>query len=93
MNSYKLSNGQRIAKSVIDRKVREAKKQKIANFIAYNGYLFCEDCGKSSGVYLDCSHEKSVNECQKMGKSELSWDIENIKIRCRACHNQHDKTY
>jgi len=93
MNSYKLSSGQRIAKSVIDRKVREAKRQKIRQFLDLHGYLFCEDCGKSSGGYLDCSHQISVNDCQKTGKTELAWDVNNIKIRCRACHNQHDKTY
>jgi len=49
------------------------------------------DCLKSSGVYLDCSHEISVNECQKRGIAELAFDPSNIKIRCRECHNNHDK--
>jgi len=57
------------------------------------GYNFCEekDCHKSQGVYLDCSHDISVDECQKSGRTELAWDVNNITIRCRDCHNKHDR--
>lgn len=94
MNYYKTSTGERVAKSTIDYRVREAKKKKIALMLDQYGYIFCEDCdvNASSGVFIDCSHEVSVDECQKTGRSELAWDINNnIKMRCRNCHEKHDK--
>lgn len=92
MNYYKCSNGERIAKSVIDYRVREAKKKKLADQFEEFGYNFCQEknCGASSGVYLDCSHDISVDKCQKSGRSELAWDIDNITIRCRKHHIEHD---
>lgn len=93
MPTYKMSNGDRIEKSTIDRKVSEAKGLKIEEMMDDQGYIACEDCGISSGVYLDCSHDVSVNDCQKNGTSELAWDVKNITIRCRPCHQLHDNTY
>ncbi len=90
MNYYKTSKGQRVGKSTIDGRVRSAKKQKLDKMYNNYGYYFCEDCKASAGVYLDCSHDISVDKCQKEGKTELAWDIDNITIRCRKCHQKHD---
>lgn len=59
------------------------------------GYIFCEECNlnASAGVYIDCSHDLSVKWCQDNGQSDLAWDVNNITMRCRNCHNKHDKTY
>ena len=43
MNKYKTSSGEYVTKSVIDRRIREAKQQKIAEMIEKFGYLFCEE--------------------------------------------------
>lgn len=88
-NTYRMSNGERVLKSVINRKIRDAKIKKIEQFLDKHGYLFCEDC-KTTQTTIDCSHTISVDECQKTGKSELAWDIDNIKLRCRKCHQKHD---
>jgi len=74
MNYYRTSSGERVSKSEIDRRVREAKKKKIALMLEQYGYIFCEDCNvnANSGVFVDCSHEVSVDECQKTGQSELA---------------------
>ena len=93
MNTYKTSTGERLSKSVIDSRVRKAKKTKIQNMIISQGYIYCEDCGRSGGMPLDCSHDLSVDQCQKQGKSELAYDTNNITIRCRSCHQKHDKLY
>lgn len=93
MNHYKTSSGERIAKSVIDSRVRKAKKEKIDCQLEEFGYNFCEECRISSGTYLDCSHDISVDKCQKEGKTELAYDVDNITIRCRKCHRKHDNTY
>lgn len=93
MNTYKTSTCERLSKSVIDARVRKAKKEKIQLMICSYGYVFCEECGRSGGMPLDCSHDVSVDQCQKQGKSELAYDVNNITIRCRKCHEKHDKLY
>ena len=93
MTTYRLSNGDRIQKSIIDRNVSKAKQQKLENMKDEYGYIFCEVCSKSGGEYLDCSHDISVDKCQKLGQSEKAWDTANITVRCRPCHRKHDNTY
>ena len=90
MNYYYTSNGERLKKSVVDSRIRSAKKQKLFNQIEEFGYNFCEVCKKSSGVILDCSHDISVKKCQEERKTELAWSVENITIRCRLCHQKKD---
>lgn len=91
MNSYRTSNGERIKQSVIDRLVRKAKEQKLIQQFDEHGYNFCEKCGVSNGTYLDCSHDISVNDCKKQGRTELAFDVNNITILCRDCHKEKDK--
>ncbi|QIG62324.1 hypothetical protein [Tenacibaculum phage JQ] len=91
MNSYKTSTGERIKQSVIDRLVRKAKEQKLMQQFDEHGYNFCEKCGVSNGTYLDCSHDISVNDCKKQGKTELAFDVNNISVKCRTCHQKKDK--
>ncbi|RDY58480.1 hypothetical protein [Flagellimonas nanhaiensis] len=96
MPSYKMTNGERVEKSVIDYRVRKAKERKIEMMMLEHGYVFCEEvgCGKNAncGEPIDCSHDISVDECQKMGITEWAWDVKNITMRCRTCHKIHDKT-
>lgn len=91
MNSYKTSNGERIKQSVIERLIKKAKEEKLKQQYDEHGYNFCEDCGISNGTYLDCSHEESVKSCKENGRTEKAFDVDNIKIRCRFCHQKHDK--
>ncbi|MGL5681705.1 MAG: hypothetical protein ACRDDZ_01455 [Marinifilaceae bacterium] len=91
MNRYRTSSGELIDKSIIDANVVKAKKQKIAVMIDKYGYVFCETCGINSNHHIiDCSHDISVNDCQRDGMSELAWDVNNITMRCRDCHTKHD---
>jgi hypothetical protein len=90
MNHFYTSREERVAKSVIDSRVRKAKGKALEEQHCEFGYNFCVDCLVSSGVYLDCSHTISVDEAQKTRRAELAWDVKNIKVRCRACHQKHD---
>lgn len=92
MNHYYTSSGDRLAKSVIDSRVRKAKAEKLEQQFEEHGYHFCEheDCGQSSGTYLDCAHIESVKSCQENGRSEKAYDINNIKILCRSHHQKLD---
>ncbi len=90
MNTYQTSSGERLKKSVIDNRVRLAKKKLIDLQFDEFGYNFCEDCDRSQGIRLDCSHNISVDQCQKSGRSELAYDVGNMKVRCRECHQRLD---
>jgi hypothetical protein len=97
MNYYKQSDGTRISKQQIDRNVTRAKGLKVQNQLNGHGWNFCEKCqageipsANDEHRILDCAHIISVDECQKTGRSELAWDLDNIRILCRYHHKQHD---
>lgn len=90
MPTYSTSKGLRLTRSQIENKIREAKALKLEQMRDDYDYIFCEDCGRSSGLRFDCSHEISVKECLESGKAELAYDVDNIKVRCRKCHQKHD---
>lgn len=92
MNTYSTSTGERFTQSQIDRKITEAKAKALQKQIDEFDYNFCEQCGRNaSGTRLDCSHDISVKRAKEEGKTEQSWDVKNIVIRCRSCHQKHDK--
>jgi hypothetical protein len=91
MNSYRLSDGTRISKASLDRKVREAKRLKLQQQRDELGYNVCTECWSNEDTPIDCSHTESVDSCQKNGRSEKAWDLDNIKILGRKCHSKHDK--
>lgn len=90
MNSVKLSDGTRMKRSVFDRKVREAKQEKIDEALDEFGFIVCQDCLRNDCVPVDCSHEISVKECIETGRAELAFDKNNIKFRGRRCHAKID---
>lgn len=92
MNSYSCSDGTRLKQSVIERLIKKAKASKVQQQFEDDGYNHCEVCGASNGTYIDCSHDISVKECKESGRTELSFDVNNITMRCRLCHQKHDKT-
>ncbi len=91
MNSYRCSDGSRLKQSVIERLITKAKAQKVREQFEEHQYNFCEQCGVSSGTYIDCSHDISVKECKESGRTELCFDVENITILCRKHHQIKDK--
>ncbi len=90
MNYYKTSDGTKVSKSIIDSRIRKAKAEKLEQFYEEHEYYFCEDCKKNDCVPIDCSHDLSVDQCQKQGKTELAWDVGNLTLRGRNCHVKHD---
>lgn len=91
MNTYKTSKGERVTQSQIDKLTREAKAKVLENQIDRHGYNFCVKCGKNHlNTYLDCSHTISVKKAKETGRTELAWCTDNIKIRCRECHQELD---
>lgn len=91
MNKYTLSNGLKIEKAQIDRNIRKAKEQKLAqHFEEYNTFV-CTKCFRNDCVPIDCSHIESTDSCQKNGHTEKAWDLDNLQIIGRRCHQKHDK--
>lgn len=90
-NTYSSSDGQRWTSKEVENKIREAKQAKIDLIVDEFGYVFCEACKRNDCVPVDCSHDKSVQWCKDNGCVELAWDVENITMRGRRCHQKHDK--
>lgn len=88
-NTYQLSDGTRIKKSVLDSRIAAAKKKFKASFEEdeFTGLTFCQALGKNADETVDNSHIISVDRCQKMGKSELAYDVDNLQ---RESRSQHD---
>lgn len=90
MNTYQKSDGTRITKKVIDYRIKKAKAEVLDQQIRDYGYNFCEICRRSSGVILDLAHIVSVDECQKSGYAEKAYQVSNIEVLCRSCHQERD---
>jgi membrane protease subunit (stomatin/prohibitin family) len=94
MNTYQTSNGERFTQSQIERKITEAKAKALEKQCNEHDYNFCENCGRNaSNTRLDCSHGISVKRAKEEGKTEQCWNVGNIEILCRACHQIKDKLH
>lgn len=88
MSRYKIKDGTYVTKSYIDKKIREAKQIVLQKQLDEYGYNFCVKSG--SREQLTCSHIISVNDCQRMGRSELAWDTRNIEVLSIREHQKHE---
>ena len=93
MNYLTTSEGEKISRSQFDRRILEAKKEKLYNFFDEHNRYFCEVCLSNNCKPIDNSHDVSVKKCIEMGKPELAYDVNNITLRGRDCHNKHDTNY
>ncbi len=93
-NTYSCSNGTRLTRSQIESRIRIAKQQKIDLMNLDQGYIACEECAINyMNARIDCSHTISVKKCLETGRAELAFDVDNIRLLCRSCHEKHDKLY
>lgn len=90
MNYYYLSNGQKMSKSEIDKKISQAKKLKWQMQLDKFGYNFCENCKRVDKQHYDTSHKVSVNDCQRNRQTELAFDVNNLQVLCREHHIEHE---
>ena len=87
MTTYQMTDGTRIKKSVLDRKVTAAKIKYIQQCGEEGILNMCMALGHN--VFdepVDNSHIISVDRCQKLGKSELAYDINNLQRESRSQH-------
>lgn len=91
MPTYQTSDGQRVEKSIIDRRTREGKEAALEAQRDEFGFNFCVKCNNNgNGRRLHCSHIISVKEAQETGRAELAWLLLNIQILCEVCHAEFD---
>ncbi len=91
MPTYKCTDNSRVTQAQIDRKIRKGKIQLLTNCMETYGYIFCQRCRKNDCKPLDCSHNKSVQDCKNEGKTELCWDVSNMELIGRICQQKKDK--
>jgi len=92
MGSYKCSDGTRVSQSILDGKIRRAKAKKLKLLLEENNYLFCEECKHNgSGTRLDMSHNISLKKAKDESKTEECWNVNNLTMLCRSCHQKKDK--
>ncbi|ELM3651211.1 hypothetical protein RYR30_002255 [Flavobacterium psychrophilum] len=89
-NTYQTSTGERFTQPQIEAKIKQAKAKKLQKMIDDFSFVMCEQCGASSGIHLDCSHDISVKKAKEEGKTEQCWNVGNITILCRKCHQKKD---
>lgn len=91
MNTYSDIFGNRWTTPEIEHKIKKVCLRKLEFQRNVHGYNFCEDCKRNDCVPLDCSHDISRKYAKENGCVEVLWDLENIKIRGRKCHQKLDK--
>lgn len=91
-NKITTSTGEIMSRAEFDNRIKRAKAKRIQINLDKYGYIVCEDCKRNDCKPIDCSHDKSVKECIEQGVAELAYDVENITMRGRKCHNIHDGT-
>ena len=91
MNTYKCSDNTRVTQKQIDRNIRKAKIQLISNCKEKHGYIFCQKCRRNDCKPVDCSHNFSVQDCKNAGMTELCWNLSNLELVGRLCHEKKDK--
>lgn len=90
-NKYRCSSGEKFTTAQIESKIRVAKAKALELQFDEYRYNFCEQCGRNaSNTRLDCSHDISVKKAKENGQSEQCWNVGNITILCRDCHQKKD---
>lgn len=90
-NTFSTSDGERFTRAQIEAKIRRAKKAALLIQQLEYGYNFCIECRRNDCVPLDCAHVVPVKDCLEGGYAELAWDVKNIEILGRKCHEKYDK--
>jgi 5-methylcytosine-specific restriction endonuclease McrA len=91
MNTYSDSQDKRYTTPQIERKIKKSALELLELQFIEHGYNFCDSCKRSSGTYLDVSHTISRKKAKENGKVEVLWDLDNLEILCRKCHQLKDK--
>jgi hypothetical protein len=91
MNHYFDSNGNSYTQGQVNYRIEKAVSEVLELQFLNEGYNYCEKCFKSSGDWLDVSHNISRKKAKELRQVELSWSLSNMEVLCRTCHKKKDK--
>ena len=89
--TYKDSQGNRYTTEQIDRKAAKVAKDLLELQFINEGYNYCTCCKRNDCKPIDVAHIISRKQAKESGKVELIWDMDNMKILGRNCHQKYDK--
>lgn len=89
--TYRDSFGNRMTTDSIERKISEAGKLKLDLQFIEHGYNFCTKCKRNDDKPIDVSHTISRKKAKEDAVIEVLWDLDNLEILGRKCHQIKDK--
>ena len=89
--TYKTSSGERYTTEQINRKSDKAAKLLLELQFINSGYNFCQKCMRNDCKPIDVSHTISRKEAKENGCVEQIWNLDNLEILGRKCHQIKDK--
>ena len=88
--TYKDSEGNRYTTEQIEWKIKRAALEKLYIQFLTHGYNFCSKCKRNDCKPIDVSHTISRKKAKEEGSTELLWDLDNLEILGRRCHQLKD---
>lgn len=89
--TYSDSNSNRYTTEQIDYRINKAGVEKLDLQFMDHGYNFCTRCKRNDCRPIDVSHTISRKEAKENGMVEVLWDLDNLEILGRGCHQKKDK--
>lgn len=86
MGTFRMSNGDKIKKELLNTRISKAKEIYSDSFLSEKGYHYCERCERNDCNGVSRSHIISVDECQKSGRAELAYCQQNLELLGQKCH-------
>lgn len=89
--TYSDSFGNRWTTKQIDAKIARAGIEKLDIQFLEHGYNFCSRCKRNDCRPIDVSHTISRKKAKEDGCVEVLWELDNLEILGRKCHQKKDK--
>lgn len=89
--TYSQTNGIKLTSAQIDRYINKAGRTLLELQFLEHGYNFCSKCNRNDCKPIDVSHNISRKKAKEDGNVEILWDLDNLEILGRKCHQQKDK--
>lgn len=88
--TYSDSYNNRWTTDKIERKIKVAALEKLRQQEYEHGYNFCTKCKRNDDTPIDVSHTISRKKAKEDGCVEVLWDLSNLEILGRKCHQIKD---
>jgi 5-methylcytosine-specific restriction endonuclease McrA len=89
--TYSDSDGKRYTTREIEYRIKKAAVELLDIQYLEHGYNFCSKCKRNDCKPIDVSHTISRKKAKEDGMVEKLWDLDNLEILGRKCHEKKDK--